>query len=112
RLGVVVNRALGLGDARESFARMNGAARKVNLGELPGLGWVAEDEALRKCMANGEAVVDALPNSIASRCVGRLADYLTNRLTPVERRSSGGLNSLVRALQSAGHRGSQTPTLF
>jgi len=105
-LGLVINRAASLGDAREAFSRMAGAAKHINLTDVPGLGWIIEDEALRRCMATGEAIIETLPTSPAARCIMRLADSLANRLVPLERRASGGLRELVQALANLSYRSS------
>lgn len=100
-ISLILNRAASLSEARESFARINGAAGKLAMGEIYGLGWVAEDEALRACASEGQAVVDRLPTSISARCIGRIADHLIHRLTPVKRSNSGGIHVLALALRSA-----------
>ncbi len=99
RISMIVNRAINLGEAREAFARINGSAHKVGIAELASIGWVAEDETIRQCMARGETVVEAMPTSPAARCVGRLADHLANRLTPVQRRGTGPMMALAEALK-------------
>lgn len=100
-LSIILNRAATLGEARESFARISGAAGKLEIREPASMGWVAEDEALRACMAEGEAVVTALPTSISARCIGRIADHLIHRLTPVMPSKGGGMAALVQALGNA-----------
>ncbi len=97
-IGLVVNRAISLSEAREAFSRINGAGRKLGLSEVPGLGWVIEDEALRKTMADGQSVVSGLPNSPSARCLALLADVLVNRLTPPHRQRKGGLLEMVNSL--------------
>lgn len=97
-MGLVVNRVISLSEAREAFSRINGAGRKLSLAEVPGLGWVIEDEALRKCMADGQSVVNHLPNSPSARCIALLADVLLNRLTPPHRQREGGLLEMVNSL--------------
>lgn len=97
-IGLVVNRVISLSEAREAFARINGAGRKLGLSEVPGLGWVIEDEALRKSMADGQSVFSGLLNSPSARCIALLADVLVNRLTPPHRHREGGLLEMVNSL--------------
>lgn len=111
-LGLVINRAASLDQAREAFARINGAGSKLGLSDTPGLGWVIEDEALRRCRATGEAVVEALPNSPSARCISRLAENMSNRLKPAERRNHGGLRDIVRTLATAMQRGALVKDVY
>lgn len=104
-ISIIVNRAASLGAAREAFARINGAGRKVDMPEVPALGWIIEDDSLRRCIAAGEAVVDSLATSPSSQCILRVADALTNRLTPAERPCAATLYDVVRALGNALQRG-------
>lgn len=97
-ISVMVNRAVSLGEAREAFGRINGAAKKLGLVDVPGLGWIVEDQSLHECMAKGEAVVSALPTAPAARCINLLADTLVNRLAPATSHPRGGLVELVRGL--------------
>lgn len=102
RIGVVINRARSLGEAREAFSRINGAAGKVGMGGLSSLGWVEEDDALSRYMAQGKAVVTALPTSAASRCIGRMADYLVHRLMPLPTRPQANpVAAAVEALRNS-----------
>jgi flagellar biosynthesis protein FlhG len=97
-LSLIINRAASLGEAREAFARINGAGRKLGVSDVPGLGWVIEDDAIRSCIANGEAVVDTLPQSPSAKCMTLLAEMLTNRLKPAQGQNPGGLPELMRSL--------------
>lgn len=111
-LSLVINRVANLDQAREAFARINGAGRKLGFSDIPGLGWVIEDEAMRRCRATGETVVEALPNSPSARCITRLAESMANRLKPVERRNHGGLRDIVRALATARQRGALVKDVY
>jgi flagellar biosynthesis protein FlhG len=97
-VSIVINRASSLAEAREAFARINGATRKLGVSDVPGIGWVIEDDAMKSCREGGEAVVDAVPNSPAAKCLALLADMLVNRLKPAERQNPGGLPELLRSL--------------
>src|SRR5690606_38012530 len=48
RVSVLVNRVQGLGDAREAYARITGAAGKLGLSDIESFGWVSEDDAVRR----------------------------------------------------------------
>ncbi len=108
-ISVIINRASSLSEARDSFARINGAAGKLDIGEINALGWVAEDDAMRAWPVAGRTAYSALPTSISARCIARIADHLIHRLTPVKQASSGGLNALVGALRNAVNRENPAP---
>ncbi len=101
RVSIIINRAASLNQARESFARINGAAGRLGMGDINALGWVAEDEALRASRTQGGGEMAHLPTSISARCVARITDHLVHRLAPARRRSGGGLVALLQALQNS-----------
>ena len=109
-ISVVINKASTLNEARECFARLNGAAQKTGLPELPALGWIADDEAMRQCTRKQETVFDALPTSVSARCITRVAEHLANQLAPVERRGSG-MSGLLQAVTHAMGRTTAPPDL-
>lgn len=97
RISLLVNRADTMGAAREAYARVNGAARKLGLEELSSIGWINEDDSVRKFMADGLPVVEALPTSPAARSLGRLAEYIGTRLTPYEPADRSRLITVIEA---------------
>jgi len=111
RVSIAINRAVNHGEARESFARISGAAGKMAMRELGSAGWIAEDEAVRHYMEKGIAVADVLPTSAAARCYGRIADFFAFRLTPVGRRSAGGTSELMDTYRIAVDRGGKGAAL-
>jgi len=111
RVSIAINRAINHSEARESFARISGAAGKMTMRELGSAGWIAEDEAVRQYIEKGIAVADVLPTSTSARCFGRIADYFAHRLTPVARRCTGGTTELMDTYRLAVDRGGKGAAL-
>lgn len=99
KVSLLVNRANSLGQARETFSRIEGAARKAAIHDVAGLGWIAEDEFLHNSLLDGKPVTETMPTSAGARCVNRLADFLVHRLVPVQTHATGAMAALAQAFR-------------
>lgn len=99
RFALVVNNAKDEREARGVHRRIETVARKFLDASVPFAGWVPTDKAVPQAVRDRTPFVITSPRSPASRGVGRLAGYVSERFGLNPAQESRGSRGLVRALR-------------
>ncbi|HRE30334.1 MAG TPA: P-loop NTPase, partial [Candidatus Berkiella sp.] len=87
RFRIIVNLSSGLYEAKKLFAKLTNVTDQYLNVVLHFLGWVPEDELVRKAIKQQCAVMEAYPSSKAAQCVTTLASHINKLPLP---KSQGG----------------------
>lgn len=79
-LGLVVNRAASLGEAQETYRKLNMAVHSFLGGEMPFIGWVADDPIMQRAVRSQKPLLLLAPDSSLGRHFRHLARTLHQRL--------------------------------
>lgn len=82
RFRIVVNMSSSLYEAKKLFAKLTNVADKYLNVVLHFLGWIPEDELVRKAIKQQCAVVEAYPSCKASECFAQLAKNVSELALP------------------------------
>jgi len=89
RFRIIANMTSGLFEARQLFAKLTNVTDKYLSVVLHFLGWIPEDELIRKAIKRQSAVVEAYPSSAASQHFKELAKNILKLPPPVLNTGSG-----------------------
>ncbi len=82
RFRIVVNMSSSLYEAKKLFAKLTNVTDKFLSVVLHFLGWIPEDELVRKAIRQQRAVVEAYPSCKASQCYRQLAQSVCELALP------------------------------
>jgi len=96
RFRIVVNMSSSLHDAKQLFAKLTNVTDKYLNVVLHFLGWIPEDELVRKAIRQQCAVVEAYPSCKAAQCFNNLAQSISE--LPLPRVGSGHVQFFIEQL--------------
>jgi flagellar biosynthesis protein FlhG len=101
RFHVLVTRVRSADQAHAVLSNLSRTAERYLGVKLSSLGWIPEDDAVRKAERLGQAAVSAFPDAPAARAVGAAADAILDWSFAGEDSLDGFLQRLVRASRIA-----------
>lgn len=99
RFRIVVNMSSSLYEAKKLFAKLTNVTEQYLNVVLHFLGWVPEDDLVRKAIKQQSAVMEAFPSSKAAQCFTELASHV-NRL-PLPKSHSGHVQFFIEQFINA-----------
>lgn len=99
RFRIIVNMSSSLYEAKKLFAKLTNVTDQYLNVVLHFLGWVPEDELVRKAIKQQSAVMEAYPSSKAAQCVIKLANHI-NKL-PLPKSHSGHVQFFIEQFINA-----------